>query len=164
MAEEENASSAESPKPKSNTWLIVLVILMTVILLGGGGFAAWHFMANTNPAEASAEDAKPKVPKFVRLEPFVVSLQTSGRPRYMQIKLTLMSRNDEAVKILQVYVPLIRNVIVNYLSQMSYKDATQKDATGMIRESTLSEINGLLVAEKSGVLLDDLLITDLVVQ
>ncbi|MGI9280202.1 MAG: flagellar basal body-associated FliL family protein [Endozoicomonas sp.] len=165
MADEEIEGGAENPEKSSGKSLIIIIVLLFLIILGGGGFAAWYFMGSqTESAETTEEVIKPEVPKFVTLEPFVISLQTQGRPRYMQIKLTLMSRDEGAVEILKTYVPLIRNAIVNYLSQMTYKEATAKEATDQIRHNTIERINELLLAELSSVVLDDLLITDLVVQ
>ncbi|WP_062262628.1 flagellar basal body-associated FliL family protein [Endozoicomonas arenosclerae] len=164
MADEEQEGGAESPKKSSGKSLIIVIVLLLLMLLGGGAFAAWYFMAAKPEMAETPEVVKPEVPKFVTLEPFVISLQTQGRPRYMQIKLTLMSRDEGAVEVLKTYVPLIRNAIVNYLSQMTYKEATAKEATDQIRHNTIERINELLTAELAAVALEDLLITDLVVQ
>ncbi|KEQ16343.1 flagellar basal body-associated FliL family protein [Endozoicomonas numazuensis] len=164
MADEEIEGGSENPQKSSGKSLMIIIVLLLLIMVGGGGFAGWYFMSAQSKPSETEEALKPEVPKFVTLEPFVISLQTQGRPRYMQIKLTLMSRDEGAVEVLKTYIPLIRNAIVNYLSQMTYKEATAKEATDQIRHNTIERVNELLTAERSTVVLDDLLITDLVVQ
>lgn len=164
MAENDN-QEAEPAKKSSGKGMIILVAVLTVVLIGGGGAAAWFFLMN-KPAEetAAAESDKLLPPQYVPLEPFVINIKGNGRPRFMQIKLALMTRDPNTVKAVGAYTPSIRNEVVDYLTQLEIKQIIAKKATEQIRINTLTRINNLLTAEQTGVQLDDLLITDMVVQ
>ncbi|MGO0308842.1 flagellar basal body-associated FliL family protein [Endozoicomonas acroporae] len=158
MAEETEQAEAAVEK-KSGKGLIIILIFLVLLLIAVGGGAAWMFMQ-----QKSEDPDELAVPHFMQMEPFIISLKSENRPHYLQIKLSLMSRDPEALKQLETYRPMIRNEIIRYLNTLKYMDVLKPEAPDAIRTETISRVNDLLVKEQVEVTMDDLIITDLVIQ
>ncbi|WP_067515234.1 flagellar basal body-associated FliL family protein [Endozoicomonas ascidiicola] len=152
---------AEGSEKKSGKGMLIVVSLLFVIVLAAAGGAAWFFMQSKETEQA---DNRFATPHFMKLEPFVISLKSQKRPHYLQIKLSLMSRDPEAVQVLEAYRPMVRNELVRYLNTLTYTEVLKKEAPDVIREASMEKVNGLLEKEQIKLVVDDLIITDLVVQ
>lgn len=159
----------------SNKLLIIILIVVLVAVIGVGVFVALMLGKNSEPASGSspaeAASAAPVAmaplavkPSFYKLDPFVLSLQGVKRSRFLQIKMTIMSRREGASDVLDAYQPWIRNIVVKYLSGFSVEQALKPDATDIFRRDLLAQINALLDEERTGAEMDDILITDMVIQ
>ncbi|MGI2028085.1 flagellar basal body-associated FliL family protein [Endozoicomonas acroporae] len=158
MAEGVEQTEAAVEK-KSGKGLMITVVVMAVLLIAVAGGAAWMFMQ-----QKSEDPDKLAVPHFMKMEPFIITLKSEARPHYLQIKLSLMSRDSEALKQLETYRPMVRNEIVRYLNTLKYVDVLKPEAPDAIRTESISRVNDLLVKEQVEVTMDDLIITDLVIQ
>lgn len=158
MAEGVDQTEAAVEK-KSGKGLIITLVVMAVLLIAVAGGAAWMFMQ-----QKSEDPDKLAVPHFMKMEPFIITLKSEARPHYLQIKLSLMSRDPEALKRLETYRPMVRNEIIRYLNTLKYVDVLKPEAPDAIRTESISRVNDLLVKEQVEVTMDDLIITDLVIQ
>lgn len=170
MADEKESSASEDKNSGNSKLLIIIIILLVLLLAGGGGFVAMTMMA---PKEQPQQQQQPQPqqpvaavapPSFMMLEPFIITLKSDARPRYMQIKLSWMVRDETVITILEAYRPLIRNEVINYLGSLSYEQVKAGGVTEIIRAETLARVNALLDKERVGARVDDCLITDLVIQ
>lgn len=155
MAEEQGEKETEK-KSGSKLWLILG--LVTLILAGGGGYAGWTMMA------VEEEDTRPQPPNFMVLEPFVITLKSDSRPHYLQLKLSLMSRDPETIKSLEIYRPMIRNEIIRYLGTLEFETVKKPGASDAIRENSLNQLLALMEKEQVEANIEELVITDMVIQ
>lgn len=137
-------------------WIIIGVVLL--LLAGGGGYVGWTML----PAEEI--DDRPKPPNFMVLEPFVITLKSDSRPHYLQLKLSLMSREPETIKALEIYRPMIRNEIIRYLGTLNFEDVKKPGASDAIRENGLNQLLVLLEKEQVKASIEEMVITDMVIQ
>lgn len=155
MAEEQTEKGAEK---KSHLKLWVIPGLVMLILAGGGGYAGWTMMA------AKEEDNRLKPPHFMVIEPFIITLKSDSRPHYLQLKLSLMSRKPETIKTLEIYRPMIRNEIIRYLGTLTFEEVKKPGASDSIRENGLNKLLVLLEKEQVEASIEELVITDMVIQ
>ena len=155
MAEEANEKEAEK-KPRSKLWVILGLVML--ILAGGGGYVGWTMMA------VEEEDNRPKPPNFMVLEPFVITLKSDSRPHYLQLKLSLMSREPDTIKALEIYRPMIRNEIIRYLGTLQFEEIKKPGASDTMRENALSQLLVLLEKEQVEASIEELVVTDMVIQ
>lgn len=156
----EGAEQAEATVGKSaGKGVMAILIFLAILLIAVAGGAAWMFMQQENEGADS-----PEVPHFMKMDPFIITLKNESRPHYLQIKLSLMSRNPKALEKLETYRPMVRNEIIRYLNTLTYVDVLKPEAPDAIRSESISRVNDLLAEELVRVTLDDLIITDLVIQ
>lgn len=149
---------AENIQKKSGSKRWIILGCLFLILAGGGGYAGWVMTT------VEEEDSRPQPPKFMELEPFIITLKSDTRPHYLQLKLSLMSRETATIKILEVYRPMIRNEIIRYLGKLEFEEVKQPGASDAIRENGLNQLRALLEREQVEVSIEDMVITDMVIQ
>ena len=154
MAEEQG----EKNEKKSSSKLWIILGLVTLLLAGGGGYAGWTMMA------AEENDGRPQPPNFMLLEPFVITLKSDSRPHYLQLKLSLMSREPETIESLEVYRPMIRNELIRYLGTLKFEEVKLPGAGDAMRENALKQLLALLEKEQFEGNIEELVITDMVIQ
>ncbi|MDD7804452.1 MAG: flagellar basal body-associated FliL family protein [Endozoicomonas sp. (ex Botrylloides leachii)] len=137
------------------------VILLLAILAGGVGGYLRETIQLGDDKEKTSQSARPN---FIPMEPFIVTLKNDARSYYLQMKLSLMSRDPEMIKTLQVYSPMIRNELFRYLSALDHDFISQPNSSEAIREAALVRVNALLDKEQAKASVDDLIITDIVIQ
>lgn len=158
MAEEAEQAEAAVRKSTDKSVMAMLIFLAFVLIAVAGG-AAWMFVQQENEGANSLER-----PHFMKMDPFIITLKSESRPHYLQIKLSLMSRNPKVLGKLENYRPMIRNEIIRFLNTLSYADVLKPEAPDAIRSESINRVNQLLAEEQVRVTLDDLIITDLVIQ
>ncbi|MGB1270564.1 MAG: flagellar basal body-associated FliL family protein [Endozoicomonas sp.] len=159
MADEQGGQTEPAKESHSGKGLLItLFVVLLLVLVAGVGFAAWNMMAQEEDPD------KPAVPHFMEMEPFVITLKSDSRPHYLQIKLSLMSRKPETIKILETYRPMLRNEIIRYLSTLKYESVGKPESPDTIRSAAMGRVNELLVREQVALAIEDLIVTDMVIQ
>ena len=147
MADEENeivdeegaeGEGGDAP-PKSRK---LLFIILAVVLLGGGG-GAWFFLKGGAHKEDSKVEAPVLPPIYVNLDPpFVVNFEAESMVRFLQITVSLMTRDMHTEELLKKNDPRIRNDLLLLLGGQKYvtissregKEKLQADSLAAVRE------------------------------
>jgi flagellar FliL protein len=146
-----------------------LIIIAAAVLLLGGGAAAFFFMAGDETLSEDAAEAKPikQAAIYHTVEkPFVINFdkQSGNRVKYMQIKLKVMARDQEAVDAIKLHMPAIQHALLMLFFSQNYDAMNTKEGTKALRKETLTTINDLLTAEKQPSLLEAVYFTSLIMQ
>ena len=157
QAQEQGAANQETKK-SSGMKVALIFLIITLLLLGGGAFATKHMWM---PEE---EEERLKPPSFVVLEPFIITLKSESRPHYLQIKLSLMSRDETVTEKLETYRPMIRNEMINYLSRWTFEEVSVSEAPVTLKKESLLLVTQLLEREMVEVDIEELIITDFIIQ
>lgn len=136
----------------------VILIAVQVVLLAIAGGATWWFTKGSAPApldeQAQTEAAKPKQPIYLSIEPaFVVNLQDSRATRFVQIQVDLMSRDEEVLQKVQMYLPRVRNDLIMLFSRLTKESISTEEARLKIQQDALDTVNTVLQQEsgKAGI-------------
>jgi len=163
--EEEN-NNEEAAKPKSKLMLII-IIAVVVILAGGGGAAYFLLSGSDEGGDASVETEEPvqKPAIYFDLKPaFVVNYQWKGRQRYVQISISVMTRDENVVETLQAHMPLVRNNLVMILGAQDFEVLRTPEGKEAVRESVLEEVQRILTEEMGEPGIEKVLFTNFVMQ
>ena len=150
MADDENKNGEEQEKPKSKMLIIIIAVL--VVLLIGGGVAAFFMLSGGDEpvTEESSEPTQKPAIYFDFKPPFVVNYQWKGRQRYVQISLTVMTREPAAIDLINTHMPLVRNNLVMVLGAQDFETLRTTEGKEMLRQTMLEEIQKVLMEESGG--------------
>jgi flagellar FliL protein len=153
-------SAVVDPKQKPKGSKLILVIISAVLLLGAGaGGAAWYFR---QVQDGAAPVKKP--PVFVSLDTFTVNLQPEHSEQHLQTNLTLKVENIEAVGLIKLHMPEVRNRILLLLSSKAASQIMDTDGKKELAAELLAEINQPFSEDNSGKVVESVLFTSFVIQ
>jgi len=167
MAEQKEDVDISEGKGKSKKMLFI--IIAAVLLLGGGG-AAFFLMGGEEEASAEeAAEAKPVKQKAIYHtveKPLVVNFkkQSGNKVKYLQIKLKVMSRNQEVIDAFKTHMPAVQHELLILFFSQNYDALNTKEGTRALRKEALTTINDILKAEGQEEGLKSVYFTSLIMQ
>lgn len=172
------AAVAKAAKKKK---MLVLggVVLALLLLAGGGSFIALKFLGNKGePAvEAKKSDEKAaahgeegasanaKKTYYDALDPaFLANYMVSGRQHYLQVSLTVMTRDEESIAALHTHMPLVRNRVVMMLSGEVFEELQTDEGRVALQKKLLEAIREILTKETGKPGVEQVFFTNFVMQ
>jgi len=154
-------SSNEGGEGGGKSKMMLIIIIAAVVLLGGAAAGYFFFMGGGEKPKtpAASKDAgkggeqKPEAPpttQVVKMQPFVVNLADEGGKRYLKLTLNLGLKDPQMVKMVEPYLPQMRDSILLLLTSKAYADIASVAGKIRLRNEILSIINRTLGA-KAGV-------------
>lgn len=120
--------------------LVGISVVLTLALTGG--------FSSESEAEATpvsyAPSGKQTAVYYPLNPPFVVNFEDRGRSRFLQAELTLMLRDAEITKALDLHMPAIRNALVMLLSAQSFENLQTPEGKEALREEALVRVQQVL--------------------
>jgi flagellar FliL protein len=146
IAEEVAPAAPPTQKKGGKKWMVMG--LVAVAVLGGGGFALMH----SHGAKASTTQAD--VPKqaqlFLPLDPaFVVNFADQDSTRYLQVGVTVMTHDPDAIQAMKDSDPVIRNALVMLFSAQTYAGLSDTAGKEKLQSQALAAVRKI-VADKTG--------------
>ena len=177
MAEEQNTTGKRLKFGKKKLIIIVAALLL---LLGIGGGVTFYLQSNepdpmaegVGEGEGMLEDeetsffsfGKPKA-LYHELRPeFIVTFEANSRQRYVQLNVTLVTRDDEIIAVLANNDPVIRNTLVLLFSKQSYLGLQTREGKEMLRRAATKAIQDLMMKEIGKKGIETVLFTNFVMQ
>jgi flagellar protein FliL len=160
VAEGEEGEGGEAP-PKSKK--LLFIILAVVLLAGGAG--AFFFLKGGHKDEAKKE-AVILSPIYVNLDPpFVVNFQADSNVRFLQVTVSIMTRDPKTEEALKKNDPRIRNDLLLLLSNQQYSDISTREGKEKLRAQSLESVRTVVKgAGEEAAKVEDLYFTAFVMQ
>ncbi len=155
----ESAQAEAAPKKSNKLMIIIIAAVLVLALAGGGAF----FMMKKNAAhdeEDGGEDAPPakeqktkKIKKdhaaagqpiFVKLESFVVKLQSEGQDAYLQAVPELRVIDSHLADTIKQYNPEIRHKVLLILSGKKASEISTPQGVQKLSNEMRVAINGVI--------------------
>ncbi|WP_166364108.1 flagellar basal body-associated protein FliL [Pseudomonas akapageensis] len=159
---------AKDPAGKGKIKLILLAVLALLLAVGLSVGATWFFLQKSASKPAAAPEMTSHVKAtavYEQLKPaFVANYNQNGRPRYMQVSITLQGRNQADLDALKVHMPLIRNNLVMLFSAQSFDSLATPVGQEMLRQRATASVQEVAQKELGKVVIDQLLFTNFVLQ
>jgi flagellar protein FliL len=170
--EEPQAPADAEAKPAGKMKLIILIVVALLLAVGlSVGGTLFLLKKDGDKAEASAEapaaaSAPGKQPAiYEELTPaFVVNFDFQGRPRYMQVSVALMGRDQAALDALKVHMPVLRNNLVMLFSSQDFETLATPVGMEMLRQQATASVQELAQKETGKQAVEQVLFTNLVLQ
>ena len=171
MAEEEKTEEAEGGEQasggKSKKLIIIIVVVallaiglsigVTVFLLGGDG------PEETDEIEIIEEPVKLPAAYMEINPPFLVTFDVEGRQRYMQVYVSVSSRDPAVFDAIDHHMPLIRSKVISSYSAVKFDEVQSDDGKLALQVKTIEVINGVLEGEGAP-LIENVFFTNFVLQ
>ncbi|WP_111497722.1 flagellar basal body-associated FliL family protein [Marinobacter bohaiensis] len=148
------AENAEKPGGKGKLKLIILLVV--VILLAVGLSVAgtlWFLKSGDDGAEADADSEAETAEVFEpshyysMSKPFIVTLASEGRQRYMQIFVALQSRDQAALDAAQTHMPLIRSRLLTLFGAQDFQAMQTPEGKEALLQKGVETVNQVLEQE-----------------
>lgn len=132
MAEEEIPTTGNESGGKSRLKLLIMIIGGAVVIAMLSVGATWFLLGRGGEEEAPPEpEAIPlTMPEQMQTDgpalylalqpPFIVNYSVGARTRFLQLELSLVARDPAAIDVANTYMPLIRNNLLETLSEQDF--------------------------------------------
>lgn len=139
-----------------------MAIVALTASAGVAGAVAWYH--TSNPQEPTA--ALPAPAQYIALAPpFVVNLEDGAYgPRYLQVEVQLVTREPEAVEVLQHHHPALRARLLMLFAQQDYEGVSTREGKEVLQAMALEEVRDLMTRETGQPHAEALLFTTFVTQ
>ncbi len=117
------------------------------------------------PKDKHGEKKKSDTPSYYKFSPaFIVNIPSNGRLRFLQIEVQLMAKNEEELKMIEAYAPVIRNDLITLFSSQNYDDLLTPDGKENLRKSSLTVSRKILKENAGKPCVEQVLFTNFVTQ
>jgi len=184
----EEAKPAEAPAGGGKSKLILTIVLVLVLLVGavvgtlfftgtlgkllGHGGGDEHGAApvaaggHVAPVAVPVVVARPTGPaKYQPMDPpFVVNFDDQGVLRYVQISLSVMSRDQKALDKMKENEPQIRHKLILLFAGQTFAELGTPAGKEKLQKKTLEEIQKVMIAETGTPGIEEVFFTNFVMQ
>lgn len=164
--DEQPEAVVDAPAERSSRKpLVIGVLLVLLVALGAGGYV-WQSRraAHATPARAAAPDVS-KVELYLPLEPaFVVNFRDDDSLRYLQVGVTLMAHDPEAINVAKAADPVLRDGLVALFSNQNFTIISDAAGRQKLQEQALVTVRKLVQARLGRPGIDALYFTSFVMQ
>jgi len=172
---DQDAEQSESGGGKSKLIIfIVLGLLLVGISVGGTLFMLGFFdseeteegeVATEEEAAKEPEKPKPAPAMYFPIKPaFVVNFLSRGRQRFLQVDVTIMTRNQQVYSSIQTHLPLIKNRLVMLFGGQVYEELQTDEGRELMRQQALEAVKDVMETETGASDIDQVLFTNFVMQ
>ena len=142
--------------------ILIIGIPVLILALAAGAYFLGFFSADEalvdGEEDLSSEAARP--PHFHKLPPLVVSSTYNGRLRYLQVTLSVLTRDEDTLEQLKLNTPVIQNALIILLGSYDFAALESQEGKEELRKTSESEIVGLFPNEE----IESVLFTGFVIQ
>ncbi|MCX4028919.1 flagellar basal body-associated FliL family protein [Endozoicomonas sp. SM1973] len=168
MADNTEQGQEDEKEEAGGNKKLILFIVIAVLLIGVSiGVTLFLMMGGEEEGGTTEQPTEPvKQPAaYQSLDPpFVIDFNVSGRQRFLQVNLTVMGRDLEALEGLKKHMPLIRNNLVLLIGGFEYHSLQTEEGKEKLRESLTKSIQAVLEKEIGKPGIEQVLFTNFVMQ
>lgn len=158
MAEDENKTDsnnedASGVEGKSKKKLIIIIAIVAVIAIGASVGVTLFLLGDDKPSDVSEEVAEEVIEPLAPAAysnikpPFLVTFNVGGRQRYMQVSITVSSRDASSLDALEHHMPFIRSKVISVYSGLDFAEIQTEEGKEALRLQTVTVINEVLEGE-----------------
>jgi flagellar FliL protein len=138
LDEEIVEGEGEEAPPKSRK---LLFIILAVVLLGGGGGGAWFFLKGGDHKAGAKAEVPALPPIYVNLDPpFVVNFEAESMVRFLQVTISIMTRDAPTSEVLKKNDPRMRNDLLMLLGGQKYETISTREGKEKLQAQSLEAV------------------------
>jgi len=156
VAEEDNKTEGnvdDAGEGKSKKKLVIIVAIVAVIAIAASIGVTLFLLGDDESSEVVEEVVEeveeplaPAVYSNIN-PPFLVTFNVDGRQRYMQVSMTVSSRDASSLDALEHHMPFIRSKVISAYSGLDFAAIQTEEGKEALRVQTVSVINEVLEGE-----------------
>mgnify|MGYP003674110776 CR=1 FL=1 len=147
---EDNTEQTEETGSKSKKKVIIVIILVAILAIGLSVGVTLFLLSDGSDSNDGAEEPVKMPASYLDIKPaFLVTFNVEGRQRYMQISLSVSSRDASAFNALEYHMPLIRSRLISTYGGMDFNTIKTEAGKVDLQLKTVEIINVVLESEGS---------------
>jgi flagellar FliL protein len=160
MADEDVPDNEEAAKGGGKLKLIAMIIVGVLLIAGLSIGATWFMLKDKmadpsamgpdgTDAEAMADELENKGPAvYHAMQPaFIINYTNNGRSRFLQVELSLLTRDPGAIAVLVLHNPLIRNNLLDVFARQDVLQLGSAEGKQKLADELTSTIQDVLTIE-----------------
>lgn len=167
MVEDEQPEAVvDAPVERSSRKpLVIGVLLVLLAALGAGGYVWQSRLAGHAATDRSTAPEISKTELYLPLDPaFVVNFRDADSLRYLQVGVTLMSHDPEAINVAKAADPVLRDGLVALFSNQDFTIIGDAAGRQKLQEQALVTVRKVVQARLGRPGIDALYFTSFVMQ
>ncbi|ARU57574.1 flagellar basal body-associated protein FliL [Oleiphilus messinensis] len=153
---------------KSNKKLIVILAIVVLLSIGISVGVTLFFLSgndSTDNVEETPSEPVQKTALYTELKPpFVVALNVDNRQRYLQIYVSIMSRDQGALDTLDQHMPVVRSKLIALFSGQDFMQLQTGEGKQALQDAALDVVTNVLDQEGASGSIEKVLFTNFVMQ
>lgn len=178
--EAEGQDTPKSRQPLSARKKLIILIVLGLLAVAGSVVGTLYLLGvfdSDEPAMAMEEGAadsegpsqassnKPRPAMYFPIKPaFVVNFPTRGKQRYLQVEITVMTRDPDIFTALQTHMPLVKNRLVLLLGGQIYEELQTDEGKELLRQKALQALDEIMQQELGKAGVEEVLFINFVMQ
>lgn len=165
MVDEEQPEAASDAPVERRSRMPLVIGVVALLALGAGGYL-WqsHRTVHAGNTKAAAVDVS-KAELYLPLEPaFVVNFRDDESLRYLQVGVTLMSHDPDAINVAKGADPVLRDGLVALFSNQKFSIISDAAGRQQLQEQALVKVRKIVQARLGRPGIDALYFTSFVMQ
>ena len=133
---------------------LLIIILIIVILMVGGSVTAYFLLSGDDKADEKGEHkdvnatpTKAAAIYFTMHPTFVINFEETSKAQYFQIDISVMSRDQHSISLVEEHSPVIRNNFITILSGQNYTELSTREGKQKLNGELLKSINSTIATE-----------------
>jgi flagellar FliL protein len=160
MADEEpNEELAEDGGSSGGLKKIIFIVLGVLLVAGISAGGTWFFLKDkiASPEMSEIDDIPFEEPIMTpengpaiyhALQPaFIINFNSSGKSRFLQTELTVLTRDPESIEVMILHNPLIRNNLLDVFTLHDFESLMTAEGKMALADDITSSIQDVLVKE-----------------
>lgn len=174
----DNGKAAKRAPMGARTKLIMLLAIGLLVIAGsiGGTLFLLGVFDGTDDEDttvesdmtAMAEPAvvnKPRPAMYFPIKPaFIVNFPSRGRQHYLQVDMTVMTRDPDVFTGLQTHMPLVKNRLVMLIGGEVYEELQTDEGKELLRQKSMDALQEIMQQELGKTGVEQVLFTNFVMQ
>ncbi len=150
-------AAAEAKQKKKKLFMFIgIAVLLVLISVGATFFIVSKMMGSKHASEDESSSESSEAAEVVvapaiyyPLKPnFTVNYDVNGRQRFLQTEITLMYRDAEILKTLELHMPAVRNGLVMLLSSQVFDELQTAEGKEKLRAAALKTVQDIIAKEE----------------
>lgn len=159
MAEEDVPEVEEGEKKGGKLKLIILIVVGVLLIAALSIFGTWFMLKDklVSPDQQGVEDmemsdsmAEEELGEalYFAMDPaFIINYTNAGKSRFLQVELTLLTRDPEALAIIEQHNPLIRNNLLDVFSMQDINTLASAEGKQKLANELAAAVQAILDVE-----------------
>ncbi|MEJ0087860.1 MAG: flagellar basal body-associated FliL family protein [Pseudomonadota bacterium] len=143
VLDDELAEGEEGAEGAPRSKKLLFIIIGAVLLAGGAG--AYFFLKGGEPKDVAKKEAVVLPPIYVNLDPpFVVNFEAEAAVRFLQVTVSVMTREPHVEEILKKNDPRIRNDLLMLLGNQKYDTISTREGKEKLQADALEAVRAVV--------------------
>jgi flagellar protein FliL len=149
-----------------------LIIIIAAVLLGiGVGAGSVFFLVGGSDSDSDEavleEELVPQHQQAIYHrfnEPMIVTVMSGGKQRYLQINVTVKTKDKAVVRLIETHAPVVKSSLNNLFSAQDLNHMQSAQGRMDLNEEALSVVQTFITSKNEKLVVEKVLFTDFVMQ